>query len=478
MIFNQVETIMKIQQKYGDKISNSNSEPKIYSTIYAMHKYWAKKPHNIISEYIKKYSKKKDIILDPFSGSGIALIEGYNSKRKAVGIDINPTAFFLSKGILNPIDIKKFEEEFSKIETECMEKINSFYKVKRKNKTYVGTHFIWKNNKLDEVRYKDPKTIISKPTPLDIKLSKSFTYAKIKQFFPKDKLFDNPRINSYSESRVCDLFTPRNTKALAILLERISKIKDKNIREIFRLCFSSMLGQTSKMVFVINNSNTKNGKSKLKTRKLGSWIIGYWIPNEHFEVNVWNSFVTRYTKILEAKKIQQDEFGKPEFVNEFKKLKNGDIFLMNKSAIEGLKKIPKNSIDYIITDPPHGDRIPYLELSHMWNSWLKNKVNYKNEVIISGAKNRNKSIENYMELLEKSMTEMVRVLKPNHCLTFIFNTHSERTWQEIFDFTKNIGLKIHDISTLNYSRNSVVQEHKEGGLRFDFVLTFKKVKSN
>ena len=46
------------------------------------------------------------------------------------------------------------------------------------------------------------------------------------------------------------------------------------------------------------------------------------------------------------------------------------------------------------------------------------------------------------------------------------------------DFTKNIGLKIHDISTLNYSRNSVVQEHKEGGLRFDFVLTFKKVKSN
>ena len=86
---------MKIQQKYGDKILDSNSEPKIYSTIYAMHKYWAKKPHNIINEYIKKYSKKNDIILDPFSGSGIALIEGYNSKRKAIGIDINPTAFFL-----------------------------------------------------------------------------------------------------------------------------------------------------------------------------------------------------------------------------------------------------------------------------------------------------------------------------------------------------------------------------------------------
>lgn len=128
--------------------------------------------------------------------------------------------------------------------------------------------------------------------------------------------------------------------------------------------------------------------------------------------------------------------------------------------------------------PTHGNRIPYLELSQMWNSWLNNKVNYKNEIIISSAKNRNKDITNYLKLLEKSMVEMVRVLKPNRCLSLMFNTHSERTWQEIFDFTKNIGLKIHDISTLNYSRNSVVQEHKEGGLRFDFVLTFKKTKSS
>jgi len=469
---------MQLKQKFGDKISNSNTKPKMYSTIYAMHKYWAKKPHNLINEYIQKYSKKNDIILDPFCGSGIALIEGYNSKRKSIGIDINPTAFSLSKGILTPVDVEKFEKEFLKIESECKEKINSFYKIKRDNKTYVATHYVWMNGKLDEVRYRNHTIHKLKPTTSDVRLANSFSYAKIKQFFPKDKLFDNPRINATSKSRICDLFTPRNTTALAILLDRINKIHDKNTREIFRLCFSSMLGQASKMVFVINNSISENGKKKLKTRKIGSWIIGYWVPNEHFELNVWNSFVTRYNKIFAAKKIQQEAFGKPEFVNNFKNLKKGDVFLMNKSAIEGLKKLPKNSVDYIITDPPHGDRIPYLELSQMWNSWLNNKVNYKNEIIISTAKQRNKDITNYMKLLEKSMIEMVRVLKPNHCISFIFNTHSERTWREIFDFTKKIGLKIHDISTMDYSRTSVVQEHKEGGLRFDFVLTFKKSKSS
>ena len=463
---------------YGDKISNSNTDPKIYSTIYAMHKYWAKKPHNLINKYIQKYSKKNDVVLDPFSGSGISLIESYNSKRKAIGIDINPTAFAITKGILTPIDIKKFENEFLKIEKECKEKINSFYKIKRNNKTYVATHYVWMNGKLDEVRYKNGKMVKLKPTPSDVRLAKSFTYTKIKKFYPKDKLFNNSRINAYSKSRICDLFTPRNTTALSILLEKINKIHDKNIRDIFRLCFSSMLGQTSKMVFVINNSMTNGKKKKLGTRKIGSWIIGYWVPNEHFELNVWNCFVTRYTKILSAKKIQQEKFGKPEFIANFKSLKKGDVFLINKSAIEGLKKIPNNSVDYVITDPPHGDRIPYLELSQMWNSWMKNKVNYKNEIIISGAKSRNKNIENYLKLLENTMSEMSRVLKPNKRLTLIFNTHSERTWQEIFDFTKNIGLKIDDISTMNYSRNSVVQEHKEGGLRFDFVLTFKKLKSN
>ena len=293
---------MKPKLLFGDKIPNSNTDPKIYSTIYAMHKYWAKKPHNLINEYIQKYSKKNEIVLDPFSGSGISLIESYNSKRKSIGIDINPTAFAITKGILTPIDIEKFENEFSKIEQECKEKINSFYKIKRNNKTYVATHFLWINGKLNEVRYKNSKVAISKPTLSDVRLANSFTYAKIKQFYPKDKLFDNPRINAYSKSRICDLFTPRNTTALAILLDKINKIQDKNIREIFRLCFSSMLGQTSKMVFVINNSITNGKKKKLGTRRIGSWVIGYWVPNEHFELNVWNSFVTRYKKNTISKK--------------------------------------------------------------------------------------------------------------------------------------------------------------------------------
>ena len=290
----------------SSKEQTSIIKPKTYHAIYNIHKYWAKKPYNVINEIIKNHTKKNNIVLDPFSGSGISLIESKNLGRKAVGIDINPIATSLAKTVMSSQDISKIEKEFEKIEKDCKDKINSFYLVKRKNKTEIGTHFIWIDGKLDEIKIQKQRGATSvKPERSDIRLAKSFTYSKIRKFYPKDKFFHNPRINADSKVRVCDLFTPRNTTALAILLDRINKIRDKEIRELFRLCFSSMLGQTSKMVFVINNTMTKNGKVKLKYRKIGSWVIGYWVPKEHFEVNVWNSFARCIDEFLQQKKYKQ-----------------------------------------------------------------------------------------------------------------------------------------------------------------------------
>ncbi|MFB3896404.1 MAG: DNA methyltransferase, partial [bacterium] len=35
-----------------------------------MHKYWARKPHNVVSRYIEYYTNEGDTVLDPFMGSG------------------------------------------------------------------------------------------------------------------------------------------------------------------------------------------------------------------------------------------------------------------------------------------------------------------------------------------------------------------------------------------------------------------------
>jgi DNA modification methylase len=48
---------------------------KAHTPMYLMHKWWARKPHNVISEYISHYTKAGEIVLDPFVGSGVTAIE-------------------------------------------------------------------------------------------------------------------------------------------------------------------------------------------------------------------------------------------------------------------------------------------------------------------------------------------------------------------------------------------------------------------
>ena len=68
----------------------SKDVPQTYRGLYAMHKYWSKKPHNLVTNYIERYSSPHDIIVDTFCGSGVTVIEGVRLKRRAIGIDINP----------------------------------------------------------------------------------------------------------------------------------------------------------------------------------------------------------------------------------------------------------------------------------------------------------------------------------------------------------------------------------------------------
>jgi len=125
-----------------------------YKGIYALHKYWSKKPYNVVRYFILKYSKKGDIILDPFCGSGISIIESLFKNRKAIGTDINPSAIFITKQTLSKINIRYIENEFNKLRQRVKSRINSLYRVVKEDGVYIGTHFIWENSKLVELWYK------------------------------------------------------------------------------------------------------------------------------------------------------------------------------------------------------------------------------------------------------------------------------------------------------------------------------------
>ncbi len=157
---------------------------------------------------------------------------------------------------------------------------------------------------------------------------------------------------------------------------------------------------------------------------------------------------------------------------ELLELKN--LLLITEPAQKALKEIPDNSIDYVITDPPHGNRQPYLELSMMWNSWLKKDVNYDDEIVISESKDRKKDIHNYYKLLNEVLDEIERILKPNRYFSLMFNSLDNETWINLLIHTSSLKFDLEKVETLEYSANSVVQDTRRAGLKTDFILTFRK----
>ncbi|PIR61304.1 MAG: hypothetical protein COU68_00090, partial [Candidatus Pacebacteria bacterium CG10_big_fil_rev_8_21_14_0_10_45_6] len=396
-------------------------------------------------------------------------------------IDINPSAIFITKQMLNKVSSRKLNEEYIKLEKKCKDKIDSYYLVKRNEKQFIGTHFLWENGNLIEVWYQNGKgrnsKVVDSPTREDIAFAKSFTYEKIPYYYPKRNFFHNSRINAKRDNKVYDLFTPRNLLALSFLLDSIEKIDDKNIREILKFSFTSSVGQASKMVFVVKRRGKFNGQSrKNKMKEVGSWVIGYWVPKENFEINVWNCFENKFKKILKAKREQENAQYDIIEANNFAELENTNknLLLVNESSVNFLKNIPDNSVDYIITDPPHGNRMPYLEQSMMWNEWLKKDVNYDDEIVISESKDRNKDIENYYFLLNQAFKHIERVLKPKRHFSLMFNSLDDETWINLIQFMNDLNFDLHKVETLGYSANSVVQDNRGAGLKTDFIFTFEK----
>ncbi|MFQ6119492.1 MAG: DNA methyltransferase, partial [Methanosarcinales archaeon] len=332
-----------------------------HTPMYLMHKYWARKPHNVVAEYIKTYSKEGEIILDPFCGSGVTAIEALHLGRKAVAIDLNPVATFITRMTAIPINLEEFKKTFNQIEKNVKNKIYELYASKCNycNNEVIITHVIWSdvvkctcgldvilaesekkgkyyyckcgakvdqnnNNKKREepieVFYecekcknkfysrKVTKEDLDKIRTIEnnfnsIILENNLWYPKVK-FTYANSNFLQLRHGLIKDPVIENLFPKRNLIALSMIFKEIQNLPEnskleKDIKDLMKFTFTSAIGQASKMVWVIK----KRGGKEQKRKEVGGWTHHfYWNPTEYFEVNAWNCFEERYKKVLRGKK--------------------------------------------------------------------------------------------------------------------------------------------------------------------------------
>lgn len=438
-----------------------------YKGIYAMHKYWGKKPFNEISKFIEKYTAKGEIVLDSFCGSGVTLVEALKMDRRCIGVDLNPISVKLSRVSMTAVDPEAVEAVFSSLKKELQPRINRLYEVEENGETTLVTHTIWKNHVPAEVWYAtgEKKKNIRPGRDVDIEMALRPDMAP--KWYPTSGMLENSRINVGKDQTVSDLFTPRALVGLSLILDEIQKIGDPKMRDVFELTFTGALSQASNLVFVIRDRK-KSAKQRTEA-EVGSWVIGYWVPEEHFEINVWNCFENRFKRILKGEREIYSLFsGRPE-----------DDFLTNVTLINGTATdlpLEDDSVDYVFIDPPHTDRVLYMEQSLMWNAWLRldQDLDWDSEIVVSTAKGReNKDLKCYHSLLSLAFSEIQRVLRPGRYFSMAFNCLDDDAWIDTLNLFVKYGFEIEDIVPLEYSATSVIQDNRKNALKTDFVLTFK-----
>jgi len=483
--------------------------PKAHTPIYLMHKYWARKPHNVVGAYINHYSKEGEIVLDPFCGSGVTAIESLRSGRKVIAIDLDPIATFITRMALQPIDVEDVKAAFLRIEQRVKNEIEKYYLTKcpKCGNNVLEAYAIWsdvyycneckKDVLFTELEKKGNKYFCSCGKTIDTKKFKSeelieIGYScedclkesgkKVRFLIKKDELDDDKsRIEQYnkvnipywfpsdtrleyssgtpfkegthqeSRSTIESIFTRRNLIGLSSLFNEINKIKSRNIKDIMKLIFTSNLHNVSKLN-PVHQPRWRKGQHPST-----SWIVHrYWVPSLRVELPVWFYFNERFKNIIkgieEAKRIIP-YFKEAKTIEDFNKESN--IVISTQTALNlgnGSFTIPENSIDYVFTDPPYGGSIQYLELSTIWLSWLSGEkkdtrfdTNFKDEITIN--KNQGKDFEFYHLMLRNAFEEIYRVLKPGRWLTVTFHNADIKIYNSII---KAVVLSGFDLEKIIY----------------------------
>ena len=401
----------------------SGSPGGTYGHMYSMHKYWSKKSPDVAAAYIENYTKPGDIVLDPFCGSGIIASEAVRLGRRAIAIDLNPVATFITRMTLTPVNLSRLRGAFEDIREICEGSISELFPTRcsRCGKNAEIEFVVIEGESPIQIAYKcscSDSRLFKKPDILDNKFDLSFEKRKIPFWYPHDVPL--PRIRREKFRFLHELFTKRNLIALSIILNTIEKLEDEKIRDIMKLTFTASLAKCSRLKPLSGREAVKAGS---RPSLQEGWIaVRFYAPKMWQEVNPWHAFRQSFDRVYKAKQESNAKLKYVAFGSSYDDLisSGANILIFTGSAEVILnRELPEGSVHYILTDPPYGEDIPYLALSTFWGAWLKFHFDYDNELIVN--RELGKTIDSYLGHFGLILRSIRRVMSPNKYINFFYH---------------------------------------------------------
>ena len=366
-----------------------------YAT-HGFHKYPAKFIPQLARRCIEENTNSNDVVCDPFMGCGTTLIESLISRRKAVGVDINPVAYLISKVKTTPINPKKLKIEMDKV----LSDLNVYFESNNKQKTLSNVEI----------------------------LPRILTNERIDYWFPNKKLRED----------------------LSIILGRIDTIKDKDIRDFCLCAFSNILKNASiwlmKSIKPTRDLNKKiDSPMNLFSRQIKKMIRGnetYWnVLPTNVKSNLKNYL---NLKKADARNLPAEDNSlslivtSPPYVTSYE---YADLHQLTALWFGYTQSVGEFREGFI-------GSVHKKEFDH---NGIKSKL-AKQEIEDLGKKSKKEAeaVKNYFFEMQQCFEEMYRVLKPEgRACIVIGNTELRKVPMlnaEVFvEIMLNLGFKMHKI---------------------------------
>lgn len=513
-----------------DSISSTKRTP-----IYSLHAYDSKKPPDALQKYIEHFTSPGDLVLDPFVGSGMTAIASLLSNRKCIAADLSPLATFITANCCSPLasqDLSAAAERalgramgqlpdiYSTICGSCNGPATIYFTVF--SQTYKCPRCLELITLFDALPPKEsvdqqegdggfkaqcpsctrrgkPEKISNRlprqgsvPVLIEYTCECTGSEHRIRQHNDTNErereIFhshDLPKIQRAEQMalthwypqrpmmwcpnsegtwgqlwrpyhgeirRVDQFFTKRNLIVLSTLLASIEQEADKRLREAMRFLFTA---------FVLS-------QSKLQRYHPGSTFPNMIAPGLLYVapmIKEYNAFQWYKGKVHSSLKAWEG----------LSHVDPSQIIVTTQSASD-LSNIPSNSIDYILTDPPYSGKIQYAELNFIQEAWLGFENNWLTQEVIVNTP-RNKTENDWADLLRPAIAECYRVLKPGRWLSLCYHDSSEGTWALIQDILAEVGFiseKSKGAIYIDVKQKSLKQITAEKVTKRDLVINFRK----
>lgn len=468
--------------------------------LYTAMKYWGKKPHNIWNEYIKHYTPKGGVFLDPFCGSGLSVLEAVKSGVKAIGFDLNPLSSFQLEVLTSDFNLIDFEIEVNDIidtiRNDDVYRKYFYSKSKYSNNFVEVQHFKWKDEELYELglfthiddNLKENK-YIKVPDINDIDLTKRFEEIDCIYEYPDEPFFDSSSfsanfIKNVGGNNFSNLWTKRNLYILSLIFDRIRLIKNEILKKQLLFGFIQSLHLCSKMCVPRNEGanrsfSTSWGRSAYicASRKMEMNPLYVFksscLGRQSVKSSLKNNKIYLENKKIKLKKVSYSN--KDKNINNNFNLKYGIVDI---NTIDDF--LYEKSVDFIMTDPPYGGLIQYLDLSYLWLSWLKiydkNFIpNFEAEITVK----KNQIPKDIYKLrFTNALKKLNNILKDEGKIVFTFHNKEIEIWNIFLNSIKEAGFIIEKvIHQQNRRSGESVVANPYGTSGTDFYIRCSKNKS-